>query len=125
MDISINGPAEARTFMESGLVKPLVVMGGERFKNLPDVPICAEFGYDVDFPIWRGVFTTHDTDPAILKILSDAVKKATESEEFLTFAESGMAIKYRGYEEFTEFFNKQKEVYAGVMPGIMAEINAQ
>jgi tripartite-type tricarboxylate transporter receptor subunit TctC len=125
VDICVCGPAEARPFIESKQIKPLAVLSLERFPSIPDVPTCKELGYDISFPIWRGVFTTAGTDPAVLQILSDSVKAATESPEFIKFASSGMQIKYRDYKEFGDFFESQKVLYESVMPGIMAEIKQQ
>jgi tripartite-type tricarboxylate transporter receptor subunit TctC len=100
VDISINGPAESRALLQDKTIRALAIMSDQRLQSMPNVPTCKELGYDVSFPIWRGVFTTAGTDEKKLRTLSDAIKYALETDEFISFSENGQPIKFRGYKDF-------------------------
>jgi tripartite-type tricarboxylate transporter receptor subunit TctC len=82
VDFIICGP-ECKNFADSGKVRPLAVVFPTRYPSFPDVPTLKEATMlDFDCFVWRGFFSTARTDPKIIEILSQAIKKAVESEEF-------------------------------------------
>lgn len=122
VDISINGPSEARAFQKDGQIKALAVISDKRYPTIPDVPTCKEQGLDLEFPVWRGLFTTAGTSEEVLKQLSDAVKEATQSEEFVKYSKIGMPAAFRDYKEFDRFVKSEKEKYDRIMSGIIESI---
>ena len=98
--------AEARSFIESGDLTCLGVMSDERNSAFPDVPTCAEQGFDVKYFTQRGMAVPKDTPAEIKTRLEDACKKAIEDPEFVEFMNNnGQAISFldsAGYAEFLE-----------------------
>lgn len=98
--------AEARSFIESGDLTCLGVMSDERNSAFPDVPTCAEQGFDVKYFTQRGMAIPKDTPAEIKTRLEDACKKAIEDPEFVEFMNNnGQAISFldsAGYAEFLE-----------------------
>ena len=98
---------EARNFIESGHLVVLGVMDTQRNSLFPDVPTCAEQGYDINYYTWRGMALPKDTDPAIVARLEEACAKAAADEQFVTFMNNGgYTIAYKNSAEFTEFLAK-------------------
>lgn len=121
VDVVFCGP-EAKSFMDAGKVKPLGVLTEKRYPSFPDVKTAKEQGLDLVYPIWRGLFTTGNTDPEIIKVLEASVKAATESEEFKKYASVGMTISFKGTEEFKKIVENESKTLAKVMPEIMKEV---
>jgi len=125
IDLVTCGP-EGRSFVESGKVKPLAVIYPTRYPSFPDVPTVKEAaGLDIEHKVWRGFFTTAGTDEATLKILSDACKKAVESEEFKKYAAVGMLASYKDYKEFAQVVENERKELEVIMPEIMKQIEAE
>ncbi|MDR1626475.1 MAG: tripartite tricarboxylate transporter substrate binding protein [Spirochaetia bacterium] len=118
------GP-EAKSFIDAGKVRPLCVVYPGRYPSFPDIPtLKEETGLDYDYPVWRGFFTTAGTDPKILKILSDALKIAVESEEFKKFTAVGMIASFKDSKAFAEIVDKEQKSLEILMPGVMAQIKS-
>lgn len=118
-DVAVISPSEAKGLIDSGEVKVLTVLSENRHPVVPEVPTTIEEGVDSTFPVWRGIFTTAGVDEAILEVLESAIYEATQTPEFQEFLEvRGMPEKFRGYEEFTEFVNEEKEIYDRLMSNL-------
>ena len=98
--------AEARSFIESGDLICLGVMDSERNSVFPDVPTCAEQGYDIQYFTQRGMALPKGVDDAIVARLEEACAAAIEDADFVEFMNNnGQAISYldsAGYAEFLE-----------------------
>ncbi len=70
-------------FVDSGKMRLLVTFGTERTKRWPDVPTAKELGYKVVSVSPYGLAGPKGMDPAIVKILHDAFKKALFSQASL------------------------------------------
>jgi tripartite-type tricarboxylate transporter receptor subunit TctC len=122
VDVVIVNPAESKALMDAGKIKPLAVMSDGKHPMLTTVPTCMESSVNVTFPVWRGIFTTKGTPESSLAVLEKAVKAGTESAEFKNLVDnSGLEIKFKGYTEFSKFFEEQKALTAQ----LMKEINAK
>lgn len=125
VDLVVCGP-EGRTFIEAGKVRPLAVIYPKRYPSFPDVPTIKEAaGLDLEFKVWRGVFTTAGTSEATVKILSEACKKAVESEEFKKYASIGMLAAYKDSKEFAQIVENERKELEVLMPEIYAQIEAE
>jgi tripartite-type tricarboxylate transporter receptor subunit TctC len=74
------GPTKA--LYEDDSIKPLVVFAENRLEQFPDLPTTVEKGWDLTDGNERGFYVKQGTDPEIIKILEDAMKKAYDSEEY-------------------------------------------
>ena len=71
----VESPAWA-PMVAAGQFRLLMMLGGERSKKWPDVPILKELGYTYEFDSPFGLAGPKGVDPAIVKKLHDAFKKA-------------------------------------------------
>lgn len=96
--------AEARSFIESGDLVMLGVMDDVRNAVFPDVPTCAEQGFDCFYATQRGMAVPLGTDEAIVAKLEAACKAAIEDPDFVeTMANLGQKIDFQDSATYTEY----------------------
>lgn len=111
--------AEARSFVESGDLTMIGIMSTERNSVFPDVPTCAEEGYDLVWGTWRGLALPVGTDEEIVKVLGDACAAAIEDPDFVEFMKNaGQTISYLNAEDFTEFLAQETENVPSAMVAV-------
>ena len=96
--------AEARSFVESGDLTMLGIMDTVRNDVFPDVPTCAEQGFDIFYATQRGMAVPLGVDADIVATLEKACAAAIEDPDFVaTMASLGQKIDYldgKGYGEY-------------------------
>ena len=75
VNMIVESPAWA-PLVAAGQLRLLMVLGSEREKSWPDVPALKEVGYSFDFDSPTGIAGPKGMDPAIVRKLHDAFKKA-------------------------------------------------
>lgn len=112
VDIAMDSPIVYRSLIDGGKLKIIAVFGTQRSPLFPDVPTAKEQGVDVEFPVWRMVFTTKGTPEPTLAKLSDAVKQAMAGEAFKTYvASSGLVAGHKNYKESQSLLDEQNVFY--------------
>lgn len=95
----------------AGEVRPLAVLGEERYDFAPDVPTAAEQGYDVQACLNRRYWAPAGTPEEEIEVLADAIEAAANTEEVKNYlAESGEALKIVRGEALHTLIDKE---YAG------------
>lgn len=111
-DALISHPPDIMRYIKSGHFIPLATFNPERLAMLPDVPTLRELGYDFDQTSWRLLVVNKDTPDAVVKILTEATKKAMESPEMKKSAEENYEIlAYLPPEEADAFLQKEFDYY--------------
>lgn len=111
--------AEARSFIESGDLTCLGVMSDERNSAFPDVPTCAEQGFDVKYFTQRGMAIPKGTPAEVKTRLEDACKKAIEDPEFVEFMNNnGQAISFLDSAAYAEFLEQSATDVAEAMKAV-------
>ena len=111
-DALISHPPDIMRYIKSGHLIPLATFNAERLAMLPDVPTLRELGYDFDQTSWRLLVVNKDTPDAVVKILTEATKKAMESPEMKKSAEENYEIlAYLPPEEADAFLQKEFDYY--------------
>jgi len=78
----------------AGEIRPLAVLGDERYDFAPDVPTAEEQGYDVTACLNRRYWAPAGTAEEDITILANAIETAANSEEVKNYlAESGEVLK--------------------------------
>jgi tripartite-type tricarboxylate transporter receptor subunit TctC len=92
--------------IKAGKLRPLASFGGQRSKQLPDVPTLKELGYDVEYYLWVGIFAPKATPAPIALTLREAIKKAAHSEQFTTaLTNAGQELAYLDGPDFQKFWD--------------------
>jgi len=73
---------DVRSFVDSKQIQPLIVFAAKRFEVFPNVPASKELGYDITLPQRRAVIMKAGTDPAKVKVISDALAKVAASADY-------------------------------------------
>ena len=102
--------------IKSGKLRPLVLFGGTRSKQLPDVPTLKELGYDVEYYLWVGLFAPKGTPAPIVSTLRATIDKAAHSDQFTAaLANIGLDLAYLDGPEFGTFWDAEiKRIEAAV-----------
>jgi len=75
---------DVRSFLDSKQIQPVIIFAEKRYTAFPDVPSSKELGFDITLPQRRAVIMKAGTDPAKVKVISDALAKVAASSEYKT-----------------------------------------
>ncbi|HVO89398.1 MAG TPA: tripartite tricarboxylate transporter substrate binding protein [Casimicrobiaceae bacterium] len=76
---------DVRSFLDSKQIHPVIIFAEKRFSAFPDVPASKELGFDITLPQRRAVIMKAGTDPAKVKVVSDALAKVAASAEYKAY----------------------------------------
>ena len=76
---------DVRSFLDSKQIQPVIIFSDKRYAVFPDVPASKELGFDITLPQRRAVIMKAGTDPAKVKVISDALAKVAASAEYKTY----------------------------------------
>ena len=80
LDYMVESSTTAVRYVNSGMVKGVVVLRPKRLKALPDVPSAGESGYpDLLYDIWNMLLVPKGTPAAVVTQLNEAVRKALQT----------------------------------------------
>jgi tripartite-type tricarboxylate transporter receptor subunit TctC len=97
-------------FVESGRMRLLVTFGEKRTKRWPNVPTAKELGYGVVSQSPYGIVGPKGMDPAVVKVLHDAFKKAMDDPKHLELLEQlNQDLWYRNGDDYAKW---ARETYA-------------
>ena len=108
---------------KSGEIRILAVHAPKRIKEIPEVPIMKELGFDgVVIPYGVGAWAPPRTPKERAKILSDAIMAACKDPEFIRWAEkSSTMLEPLGPEEFYKVTLEDYRRIEKVLPLLMKE----
>ena len=114
VDIYLDKMISAIKFIESGKVKPVLVLNDkrvDRIDQLKNTPTTVELGFDVTIGSWRGFVVKKGTPEPIKKYLMEEMKKAYETNEYKEFAAQNLADLRDGFLDADEFRKQWEEEY--------------
>jgi tripartite-type tricarboxylate transporter receptor subunit TctC len=82
---------DVRSFLDGKQIHPVIIFSDKRFGVFPDVPASKELGYDITLPQRRAVVMKAGTDPARVKVISDALAKVAASAEYKQYLQEQYA----------------------------------
>jgi tripartite-type tricarboxylate transporter receptor subunit TctC len=91
-------------FVDGGQMRLLLTFGEQRTKRWPDVPTAKELGYGVVSQSPYGLVGPKGMDPAVVKVLHDAFKKAMDDPKHIEVLEQlNQAAWYRSGDEYAKW----------------------
>ena len=97
-------------FVDGGQMRLLVTFGDKRTKRWPDVPTAKDLGYGVVSSSPYGLVGPKGMDPAIVKTLHDAFKKAMDDPKHMeVLGQLNQEVWYRSGDEYLQW---AKDTYA-------------
>ena len=116
VDMTAGGPAAITPHVQSGKLRPLASWGPKRHEGYPEVPTFKELGYDIEYPIWAGMFVPKATPDSVTKVLRDTARKAAEDGEFRSMmSKVNSPVYYLDAPEFTKFWQADAKRLAEVV----------
>ncbi len=108
---------DVRQYITNNQIKPLIIFSQSRLPDFKDVPSSKELGYEIYLPQFRTIVAKAGTDPARVKILADAFKKATQSPDWATFAKEQYMTEdsFMGPEDVTKFLDGEYDTMVTLM----------
>ena len=88
VDVGVLNLAEAQAQIDSGDICPIVVLGVERMKPIPDVKTAKEMGIDAVFSTVRGFVTHAKVDDAKAGVIEKAMVKGMKHKVYQSFLTS-------------------------------------
>ncbi len=109
VDLIISNPNELVPHIEAKKMVPLAVMSRQRLSILKDVPTMKELGFDVVYDQGRGVLAPAGIPQDQQKVLSDMMKKVTETKEWEEYAaKNAMTVTFLGPAEYAKFLEDER-----------------
>lgn len=100
IDVASIYPNDVVAQARAGQVRVLAVFSEKRIKAMPDAPTLKEQGFDLVRACGFPVMVPKNTPVAIMKVLHDAIKKASEDPAFVSRMETlGYDLKYYSTED--------------------------
>lgn len=113
IDFSIMNFTGEDQYVKSGDLRCLVNLTDVQSQLLPEVPLITEYGYDpIDLSMCATMLAPADTDPAIIKAISQVLEEVSKSEELqAAYAKLGAAWEYMTPEDSAAFVANIQEMY--------------
>jgi tripartite-type tricarboxylate transporter receptor subunit TctC len=84
-DILYEQIGDVKSFLQSEKMRPVIVFADSRFAAFKDVPSSKELGHDIAINQFRAVMMKKGTDPARVKVISDALAKAAATDDYKAY----------------------------------------
>lgn len=84
-DILYEQLGDVKSFLDGKQMRPVILFAESRFPVYKDVPTGKELGHDIIINQFRAVILRTGTDPARVKLISDALAKAAASDDYKAY----------------------------------------
>jgi tripartite-type tricarboxylate transporter receptor subunit TctC len=119
IDVGSGGVSEYAQLVKEGKARILVVGGEKRYPALPEVPVYADLGYDVQIGSNRGFAVPTGTPDDRIKWLEDLLAKVMKDPKFLEEAKKvGIAdtFAYLPGDKFYTYLTKLQDLMREILP---------
>jgi tripartite-type tricarboxylate transporter receptor subunit TctC len=127
VDVGFMQLTDSRSYLESGKLRALAVLGPKRAPAVPDVPTIIEAGLpDVQGITFNGLFAPKGTPHAVVDKLSTAIRTALGKKEVIDrLGELGSDANGSTPTEFTKFLNDETAKWTDVMQKANIKVTAE
>lgn len=123
VDLIMAQPLEALELSRAGKIRILGALTDARIANMPDTPTVKEQGIDVTgIGLNRGILAAKNIPDDARKVLEDAFKKVSETEEYKKFhADNALSEGYLDGAAFEKWMAERSEMLASVLKDLGLE----
>ncbi len=86
IDVAVITPSSALAQIQNGDLRLLAISSAQRDEYFPDIPTFKEQGFNVVETIWRGVMVKAGTPQSVIDILTAAIEKVRQTQEWKDFS---------------------------------------
>jgi putative tricarboxylic transport membrane protein len=124
VDVIMAQPMEALELSRAHKIRILGALTDKRLANLPDVPTVKEQGIDVTgIGLNRGILAAKNIPDDARKVLEDAFKKVSETEEYKKFhADNALSEGYLNGADYEAWMAQRSEMLASVLKDLGLEV---
>jgi tripartite-type tricarboxylate transporter receptor subunit TctC len=117
LDVASLGAGDVRKQVKDGSLRGLAVMSSERSRFLPETPTLSEnAGLALEAYAARGYAGPANMDPAVVKVLADALGKSMNTPEHVKDMENlGLEVKYLNNDDWLAFLKKIEKEHKEIM----------
>jgi tripartite-type tricarboxylate transporter receptor subunit TctC len=84
-DLLYEQAGDVRNLVDSKQIRPVIFFYDGKIADFPNVPTSVSLGHQITLPQFRVVLVKAGTDPARVKVLTDAIARAAASAEFKAY----------------------------------------
>lgn len=114
VQIAINTPAQLKTHIDNGSLKPLAALSESRYSDFPDVPTVREAGYQGFLPaVWSGVFAPKGISKEVLNKISRDILEVTTAPDLKDQIEKSFSgtVPDSSPEKFSKDLEKETKMW--------------
>lgn len=116
IDVAAFSPVDCMAQIDAKQIVPIVSFTKERMEPLPEVPTCAECGYDIITMSTRGYVAPKGLPADVAAVLEDAIKQACESEAFTSFVSNMQSnVFYLSGADYYKFMTEEVDIYVPLL----------
>jgi tripartite-type tricarboxylate transporter receptor subunit TctC len=117
-DVVYEQAGDVRSFLDGKQIKPVLFFSDKPAAGFEDVPYSGKLGIDVKLSQFRMVVVRGDTDPAVVKRLSEALSKVAQSAEYKAYLNQQYAQpdSYVASDQALPFIKGWLAEFAALMP---------
>ncbi len=111
---------DVRQMLDNKQMRPLLIFANERVAEFKDIPVSKELGYNVTLPQFRSLIIKAGTPPERVKLLADAIAKATATPEYKAFLKDSYADpnSYLGPAEAEKFLQHELDAMSALVTSL-------
>ena len=124
VDVAVTSVSEVLPHVQGGKMRPLLVLGSDRYKYMPDVPLAKEIGFNILVGSFRGVGAPKGLPKDVHDTLLDVCEKVAKDEGFIKFLkEFGQDVSLVKGDDFGKWLKTTHETYgqAATSAGLTAQ----
>ena len=84
-DVLVEQAGDVKSFVDSKQMRPVLFFYGKKVDDFPDVPVSTALGDNITLPQFRMILVKAGTEPARVKLLSDAIARAVQTTDFKNY----------------------------------------
>ncbi|MCG8402191.1 MAG: tripartite tricarboxylate transporter substrate binding protein [Firmicutes bacterium] len=103
VDVMFEELGSTASLVEEGSIKPILAFTNKKIESMPDLPICADKGWDVTLGNWRGIMVKKGTPEPVIQQLQDVLEQAYNDSGYKEFEKQGYLNLRAGYQNSDDF----------------------
>ena len=118
VDSTVNNPAECVGLWKGGKVRPLGLFNPERmsYPDWKEIPTMKEQGYDINYLMLRGIFTTPGVSKEVQDYYVGLFKRVTESADWKKYIEhNGLKAAFLSGPEYVKWLEETENLHKDLM----------
>jgi len=117
-DVLIEQAGDVKSFLQSKQMRPIVFFSEEPQSGYEDIPLAKASGFPIAIDQWRSIVMRAGTDPKHLAVMTAAVQKVAQSEDFKKYLADELAFpnSFVPADKTAAFFEREFNIIKSNLP---------